>query len=82
MSSASPFESESGGQVRRRFTVQPLQNVCLPVIQFVGFWTAVLLPFVLVSLLATGVAAQSPPLVAALLGCNVAGLVLGRNYRR
>jgi len=82
MSSASPFEDESGAPLRRRVAAQPLQMLCLPAIRFVGFWTAVLLPFVLASLLVSGFAARSPSLVGGLLACNVAGLVLGRNYNR
>jgi hypothetical protein len=81
MSSASPFESDTTAPIRR-VAAQPLQRVCLPAIRFVGFWTAVLLPFVLVSMLVTGLAAQSPSLVGGLLACNVAGLVLGRNHNR
>ena len=81
MSSASPFESEPTSPLRR-VAAQPLRTVCLPAARFVGFWTAVLLPFVLVSMLVTGLAAQSPSLVGGLLACNVAGLVLGRNYNR
>ncbi|MFC7132969.1 MULTISPECIES: hypothetical protein [Salinibaculum] len=80
MSNASPFESDSSASLRRRVTAQPFQSVCLPAVRFVGFWTAVLLPFVLVSMLVTGLAGQSPSLVGGLLACNVAGLVLGRDY--
>lgn len=80
MSNASPFESDSGASVRRRLTVESLQSICVPAAQFVGFWSAVVLPFVLVSLLASGFAAQSPQLVGGLLVCNVVGLILGRNY--
>ncbi len=41
---------------------------------------AILLPFVLMTILVTGLATQSPSLVGALLACNVIGLVLGRNH--
>jgi hypothetical protein len=82
MSSASPFESDSGASLRRRVAAWPLQTLCLPAIRFAGFWTAVLLPFVLMAVLVSGLAAQSPSLVGGLLACNVAGLVLGRNYNR
>jgi hypothetical protein len=81
MSSASPFESDTTSPFRR-LAAQPFRTVCLPAVRFVGFWTAVLLPFVLVSILVSGLAAQSPSLVGGLLACNVVGLVLGRNYNR
>lgn len=50
--------------------------------QFVGFWTAVVTPFVLLSLITVGIAQQSPLLLSALLAVNVLGLVLGRDYKR
>jgi len=50
--------------------------------RFVGFWTAILVPFVLLGLIASGAVLQSPQLFAALLGANLAGLVVGRNYKR
>jgi len=50
--------------------------------RFVGFWTAVLTPFVLLALLVTGVAAQYPLLWGGLLVANAAGLVLGKDYRQ
>jgi hypothetical protein len=49
-------------------------------LRFVGFWTAVLTPFVLLALLATGVATQQPLLWGGLVVTNAAGLVLGRDH--
>lgn len=60
---------------------QPRRAVELPV-RFAGFWTAVFVPFVLLGLIASGEVLQSPQLFATLLGANLAGLVVGRNYKR
>jgi hypothetical protein len=45
-----------------------------------GFWAAVVLPFVVLVLLATGVAARSPMLVGGLLLLNVTGLLVGQYH--
>lgn len=80
MSNASPLESDPDVSVRTPIAAQALRSICLPAVRFVGFWSAVFLPFVLVTLLASGLAVRSPALVGGLLACNVVGLVLGRNY--
>jgi hypothetical protein len=49
--------------------------------RIVGFWTAVVLPFVLLALIGLGIAQQSPLLVLGLVTVNVAGLVLGNDYK-
>lgn len=80
MSNASSYEAESAASDQPNaasLTITPE----LPV-RFVGFWTAVITPFVLLSLLAIGVAQQSPELLCGLLVANVAGIVLGQDYRR
>lgn len=79
MSNASQLDSKSLPSPRwigrqRRVLELPLQ--------FVGFWTAILVPFVLLGLLASGVAQQSPLLLTALLAANFVGLVVGRNYKQ
>jgi hypothetical protein len=53
----------------------------LPV-KFIGFWTAVFVPFVLLALIASGAVLQAPQLFAALLGANLVGLVVGRDYKQ
>lgn len=50
--------------------------------RFLGFWTAVVVPFVLLGLVAAGIAQQSPLLLSGLLAANILGLVLGRDYKR
>lgn len=50
--------------------------------QFVGFWTAVFTPFVLLALLVAGIAAQRPLLWGGLLVANAAGIVLGQDYKQ
>lgn len=51
-------------------------------IRAIGFWTAVVLPFVLLALVGLGIAQQSPMLLTALVTANIAGLVVGREYKR
>lgn len=51
-------------------------------VRLLGFWAAVVLPFVLLTLVGLGVAQQSPALFAALVTANVTGLVLGKDYNR
>lgn len=77
MSNASPLESQS----RHRAQTTPRRVLGLPV-KFVGFWTAVFVPFVLLALIASGAVLQAPQLFAALLGANLVGLVVGRDYKR
>jgi hypothetical protein len=59
-----------------------LESVCLPALRFVGFWTAVLLPFVLLTLLASGAILTRPVAAAGLLAVNLVALVAGQGYNR
>lgn len=79
MSNASPLETDS--PVRAGFDVQSLRLLGLPA-RFAGFWTAVVVPFVLLGMIASGAAHQSPLVMTGLLAANVVGLVLGRDYKR
>lgn len=79
MSSASPFSPDSIGE--QDIIKEPLRAL-EPPIRVVGFWTAVVVPFVILGLLASGAAQQSPHLVVGLLVANVAGLVVGKDYNR
>lgn len=81
MSSASPFRSESAAS-RRRVPAQSLERALRLPAQFVGFWAAVVLPFVLLALIAVGYASQHPALVGGLVAGNFLGLLLGRGYNR
>jgi hypothetical protein len=54
-------------------------RIVLPV-QFLGFWTAVVSPFVLLGLIVAGLALQYPLVLTGLLAANVAGIVLGNGY--
>jgi hypothetical protein len=80
MSSVSPYESDSAVTSRQPASVAALRDVCTPAVRFVGFWTAVLLPFVLLPLLVSGLIAERPLVAGGLLAVNLAGLVLGRDY--
>lgn len=50
--------------------------------QFLGFWTAVVSPFVLAGLVVTGLATQHPHVMAGVLAASVSGIVLGNRYNR
>ncbi len=77
MSNASPTKSQS----RHRAQAAPRRVLGVPV-KFIGFWTAVFVPFVLLALIVSGAVLQAPQLFAALLGANLVGLVVGRDYKR
>ena len=81
MSSAFTYETDSAATEQSIVAAVESIDPRLPV-RFVGFWTAVFIPFVLLSLLAIGAAPQSPELLGGLLAANVAGLVLGKDYKR
>ncbi len=70
---STPFIHQLGEQSRR--------VIELPV-KFVGFWTAIVGPFVLLGLIGAGMAQQYPLLLAGLLVANLVGLVAGRDYKR
>lgn len=77
MSNASPTKSQS----RHRVETTSRRVLGLPV-KFIGFWTAVFVPFVLLAFIASGAVLQAPQLFAALLGANLVGLVVGRDYKQ
>ena len=81
MSSAFTYETDSAATEQSIVAAVESIDPEFPV-RFVGFWTAVLMPFVLLSLLVIGVAQQSPELLAGLLVANAAGIVLGQDYKR
>lgn len=58
-----------------------LRRVTSPV-QFVGFWTAVSLPFLYVPLLYGGLAGEEAAVFLQLLCLNAVALVLGHGYGR
>ena len=62
--------------------VSSLQASLISPVQFLGFWTAVVVPFVLLGLSAAGLATQYPLVLTGLLMANVAGLVLGKGYNQ
>ena len=82
MSSVSPHGSECRATSRQSVDSADLQTHVRPAVRCLGFWTAVLLPFVLVTLLASGAIVERPFVAGGLLTVNLAGLVLGREYRR
>ena len=81
MASASPY-SDSARHTHQRVPAQPVQRVLQPAAQFLGFWAAIVLPVVLLALVASGLATQHPELAAGLVVGNLAGLRLGRGYKR
>lgn len=81
MASASPIRSDAAVRTRQR-TLGPLRRVLRPPAEFVGFWAAVILPFVLLALVASGAAIQHPTVAAALVVGDLVGLHVGRSYKR
>lgn len=77
-----PDESERGATVRQSVDSTDLRTHFRPAVRCVGFWTAALLPFVLVTLLAGGTIIEWPFVAGGLLAVNPAGLVLGREHVR
>ncbi|WP_336328756.1 hypothetical protein [Halovenus sp. HT40] len=78
MSSAFPSDSTADTE----YSASTLRTAVEYPLRLVGFWAAVVLPFVLLGLLALGIAQQSPALLTGLVSTNVAALVLGREYNR
>jgi hypothetical protein len=76
MSSA---HSERFRSAHRKVRDEPLSVLYTPV-QFAGFWTAVLLPFVTAPMLATGLASEHMVPFVALVAANLVALVVGRDY--
>lgn len=77
MSSATPSDLTPGTEAKAS-----LQTAVGYPLRLVGFWSAIVLPFVILSLIALGIAQHSPELLTGLVTANVAGLVLGRDYKR
>lgn len=78
MSSALPSDSTADA----KYGASTLRTAVEYPLRLVGFWAAVVLPFVLLGLIALGIAQQSPALLTGLVSANVAALVLGREYNR
>lgn len=77
MSIASPFESDS--LTLSRCLGESLRRL-LPAVRVAGFWSAVVLPFILAGLVVTGAAVEYPVAVGMLLAMNVLGLAVGREH--
>ena len=76
---SSAFPSDSTPEVNDKSTLRDAVEYPL---RLLGFWSAVVLPFVLLALIATGIAQQSPLMTAGLVTANVTGLVLGKEYNQ
>ena len=81
MSSASPFRrpnrTPTPAPVARWF-----ESLLVGSARFAGFWSAVVLPFALLGLVASGTATQQPAMVGAILLVNLLALRLGRDYNQ
>lgn len=78
--STNSAHSDRSMPAHRRFKEQPLSVLYTPV-QFVGFWTAVLLPFLTFPMVMTGAAGEHMTAFAALVATNLIALVIGRGYK-
>lgn len=76
---SSAFPSPVDGEAKPK--EKDIKTVLGYPIQAIGFWTAVVLPFVLLALIVTGIAQQSPLLLTGLVIANVTGLIVGREYK-
>jgi hypothetical protein len=78
MSSAFPSDSTAGNE----YGASTLRTAVEYPFRLLGFWAAIVLPFVLLGLLGAGIAQQSPALLSGLVGANIGALVLGKEYNR
>jgi len=81
MSSASPFH-RSRPRSGPRPGVGRLGTLLTHSARCVGFWSAVVIPFVLLGLVVAGSAVEHAGALGALLAANVLALRLGHDYRR
>lgn len=72
--------SVSKHEVVSQTGVASLQESLVPPVQFLGFWTAVVVPFMLLGLITAGLATEYPLVLVGLLAVNVVGLVLGKEH--
>jgi len=81
VSSASPFRRRDSESPRLP-GVQWLESRLVGSARFAGFWSAVILPFALLGLVASGTAGGRPALLTGLLVVNLVALRLGRGYEQ
>ncbi|MFD1586741.1 hypothetical protein ACFR9U_07075 [Halorientalis brevis] len=79
MSTQSPHQDRSAARDWSVVSEQSLTRLVAPV-QFLGFWSAVLLPMALFPMLFSGVAGEHLAPFTALVVANVVALVVGRDY--
>jgi len=80
MSSASPFRRH--GSETPFEGAERIESLLVGSARFAGFWSAVVLPFALLGLVASGTATQQPAMVGAILLVNLLALRLGRDYNQ
>lgn len=79
MSTQSTRQDRPAARDRSIVSEHALDRLATPV-QFVGFWSAVLLPLALFPMLLSGVASEHLVPFTALVAANVIALVVGRDY--
>ena len=79
MSTQSTHQDRPAARDRSVVSEQVLDRLVAPV-QFLGFWSAVLLPMALFPMLLSGVASEHLAPFTALVAANVLALVVGRDY--
>lgn len=77
MSSASPTRAD---QLRQSIDVQSLQSTVLTPFRFVGFWSAIVLPFAYLPLMFTDLEGATLTAFVTLLFLHVVAIVIGREY--
>ncbi|WP_164471578.1 hypothetical protein [Halosimplex salinum] len=81
MSSASPFRRSAPDRPSAR-SAEWVRSRLVDSAQFAGFWSSVALPFAMLTLVASGSAAEQAPLFVALLVANVVALRIGHGYKQ
>lgn len=79
MSSASPTRAD---QLRKAVDSQALQSTILTPFRFVGFWSAIVLPFAYMPLLFTDLQGATLTAFFVLLALHVVAIVAGREYNK
>jgi ABC-type uncharacterized transport system permease subunit len=79
MSTQSTHQDRSAARDGGIVSERTLESLAVPV-QFVGFWSAVVLPLALFPMLVSGVASEHLVPFTALVAANLLALVVGRDY--
>lgn len=63
-----------------RTGVASIRDTFAPLLQLLGFWVAIIAPFVILGFIIAGVAVENPGLMGGVLVANVVGIVVGKEH--